>query len=141
MNTDDTASEREKTIQFEMKYCVHYKPRGGMGPVTYCALGIVPENNWGTCIDGHKCEVNPCGKWERRTRKMGEARADRFEKSMRQIEIVGPVVAAWRKKPPRGKAEIIECPACKGRLHLSQASSNGHVHGKCETSGCVSWME
>lgn len=31
--------------------------------------------------------------------------------------------------------------ACGGKLHLSQSSYNGHVHGKCETPDCVSWME
>ena len=33
------------------------------------------------------------------------------------------------------------CPACKGRLHLSHSGLNGHVCGKCETEGCVSWVE
>lgn len=33
------------------------------------------------------------------------------------------------------------CPACKGRLHLSHSALNGHVWGKCETKGCVSWVE
>lgn len=36
---------------------------------------------------------------------------------------------------------IKECPVCKGRLHMSHAASNGHVWGKCETEGCVAWME
>jgi len=65
----------------------------------------------------------------------------RVEASMARMRTVMPVVAEWRKKPPRGKGEIIECPACKGRLHLSQAASNGHVWGRCETAGCVSWIE
>lgn len=50
-------------------------------------------------------------------------------------------IAPWRTKPPIGKVEIIECPSCSGRLHLVQAACNGHVHGKCATDGCVSWME
>lgn len=29
----------------------------------------------------------------------------------------------------------------EGRLHLSQSSYNGHVHGRCETDDCVRWME
>ena len=61
--------------------------------------------------------------------------------ALERMRTIMPVVAEWRKKPPRGKQEIIECPACKGRLHLSQAASNGHVWGKCETPGCASWME
>ncbi len=35
----------------------------------------------------------------------------------------------------------IECPICKGKLHYTVASLNGHVHGKCETENCLSWME
>jgi len=55
-----------------------------------------------------------------------------------------PVVSKWRtwnEKNRVAKQEVIECPQCKGRLHLSQAAYNGHVHGHCETKGCVSWME
>ena len=53
------------------------------------------------------------------------------------------VAGKWRvkPKPAHDRAEVVECPICKGRLHLSQSSYNGHVHGKCETAGCVSWME
>ena len=51
-------------------------------------------------------------------------------------------IKAWREAH-KGKSasEVVECPACKGRLHLSIAARNGHVHGKCETDGCVAWME
>jgi hypothetical protein len=51
-------------------------------------------------------------------------------------------IADWRAAH-KGKsaAEVVECPACKGRLHLTIAAVNGHVHGHCETEGCVSWME
>lgn len=75
---------------------------------------------------------------------MGEARADGFESAMRQMRLVGPVVSKWRtwtKKNRVAKQEVVECPACKGRLHLSQAAYNGHVWGKCETADCVEWME
>lgn len=53
------------------------------------------------------------------------------------------VASAWRvkPKPAQDRYEVIECPICRGKLHLSQSSYNGHVHGKCETEGCVSWME
>jgi hypothetical protein len=53
------------------------------------------------------------------------------------------VAARWRvrPKPRQDRREVIECPTCKGRLHLSQSSYNGHVHGQCETANCVSWME
>ena len=47
----------------------------------------------------------------------------------------------WTKVNRVSKQEVIECPVCKGRLQLSQAAYNGHVWGKCETKGCVQWME
>jgi hypothetical protein len=47
------------------------------------------------------------------------------------------------KREHKGKSwqGVEECPVCKGRLHLSHAAINGHVWGKCETKGCVSWVE
>ena len=38
------------------------------------------------------------------------------------------------------KRGIIECPMCKGKLHYSISGFNGHIWGKCETEGCLSWM-
>ena len=53
------------------------------------------------------------------------------------------VASEWRvkPKPTSDRRDVLECPICKGKLHVSQSSYNGHVHGKCETDGCVSWME
>lgn len=136
------AERREKTIAFEMQYCQHYKSQPGkVWPE--CAVGEELPEKRSPCVKGHELSdpLALCPKWIRRTREQGEARADRMEASMARFRLVMPVVAEWRTKPPRGKREVIECPACKGRLHLSQASSNGHVHGQCETAGCVSWME
>ena len=61
---------------------------------------------------------------------------------MDRMQIVQVGIADWRKAH-KGKSasEVVECPACNGKLHLSISSYNGHVHGKCETAGCVSWME
>lgn len=97
------------------------------------------------CTDGGKRSEDEqramCPKWLRATREQGEAHFREMEEYEAKFAKVMPVISLWRKKPPRGKAEVIECPACNGRLHLSQASSNGHVHGHCETPDCVSWME
>lgn len=53
------------------------------------------------------------------------------------------VAGEWKvkPKPKEDRREVVECPICKGRLHLSQSAYNGHCHGRCETDGCVSWME
>jgi len=52
-------------------------------------------------------------------------------------------VIAKVKKEHKGQSwkGIEECPACGGKLHMSHAAYNGHVWGKCETEGCLSWME
>jgi hypothetical protein len=86
-------------------------------------------------------QLKLCPKWLRATREQGIARHKEIEDVLTRMRIVGPIVAEWRKKLPRGKQETIECPVCKGRLHLSQAAYNGHVHGHCSTPDCVSWME
>ena len=65
-----------------------------------------------------------------------------IEKRMTLQGVVMLGIKAWRKAHQKQNfAEVVECPACKGRLHLSIAASNGHVHGHCESENCVSWME
>ena len=62
-----------------------------------------------------------------------------FDNALLGIKIAGQ----WRvkPKPAQDRHEVVECPACKGKLHLTQSSYNGHVHGKCETEKCIHWME
>lgn len=56
---------------------------------------------------------------------------------------VNQFVDGWRTKPkPKtDRRETVECPICGGKLHLHQASYNGHVRGACETDDCVNFME
>ena len=143
---------REGMIEFEMGYCQHYGR--GKGADMICKAGVDLKTlqkvstghrgiKWGPCIEGHTLP-NPhahCPHWIRRTREQGEQRADGMLAAIRRMEVVMPVVAQWRSKEPANKQGVIECPECKGRLHLSQSAYNGHVWGKCETAGCVSWME
>jgi hypothetical protein len=35
----------------------------------------------------------------------------------------------------------IHCPTCNKPLHFSIAKLNGHIWAKCETEGCIQWME
>jgi hypothetical protein len=35
----------------------------------------------------------------------------------------------------------IDCPKCKQGLRWSRSRGNGHIHAKCDTEGCLSWME
>lgn len=148
--------QRNSTIEFDRNYCVHYAPKPGMGKGDYCAIGCdaskrmndaraAGEPNMTPCIGGHKTPnvLTLCPKWERRSMEHAEKKADAFQKAMERMAIVMPMVNAWRNKPKPAidRREVIECPKRKGKLHLSQSSYNGHVHGHCETEGCVSWME
>ena len=58
-----------------------------------------------------------------------------------KISIVMAGIAGWREAH-RGQSasEVVECPACKGRLHLS-IIYNGCVQGRCETEECIAWRE
>lgn len=62
------------------------------------------------------------------------------EDSMKRI---GEALKAIREhtKGERGLQGQIPCPTCSKPLHFSVARYNGHVHAKCETQGCVSFMQ
>lgn len=45
-------------------------------------------------------------------------------------------------KRGNGGMGVVPCPVCKtGDLHYSVSGYNGHMHGRCSTNGCVSWMQ
>lgn len=148
--------DRQAHIDFDQNYCEHYAPKPGHVMDDYCALGCgaaacmdkaraAGEPSMTPCIGGHKARdvLALCLQWQRRSIEQSEARADAIDKCIREMTVVMPVVSKWRiqPKPAQDRREVMECPQCKGRLHLSQSSYNGHVHGRCETEGCVSWME
>jgi hypothetical protein len=148
--TPEESKRWDHTVEFEMNYCRHYEPKPGFkASDIWCAVGIdrktLPKTEgMGTpCMGGHKL-ADPCAicpKWERHTQEDGEKRALGVHRSLRKMTMASPVISAWRKKEPQGKREVIVCPVCSGRLHLSQSSYNGHVHGRCETNDCLNWME
>ncbi|MCU7842178.1 MAG: hypothetical protein KZQ94_22755 [Candidatus Thiodiazotropha sp. (ex Troendleina suluensis)] len=64
-----------------------------------------------------------------------------WQKSIDEITKVVPLCAELRKKHPGGGSGNVKCPSCGGTLHYAVAQCNGHVHGACETEGCLRWME
>lgn len=145
---------RQHSIDFDRNYCVHYAPKPESAKADYCAIGCgaskrmkeardAGEPAMSPCIGGHNTPnvLALCPQWERRSLEHAEKRADEIEEMLRRLDVVEPVISAWRQKEPIGKSAIIECPVCKGRLHLSQSPYNGHVHAKCETEDCVSFVE
>lgn len=150
----DPVRDREDSIAFEMNYCQHYTPdtifgRAHIKKTGLCAAVVEAMKTGGfkdrPCIGGHDMPnvMERCPKWLRRTREQGIERYEHFESAFKKLTVGLEVAASWRVKPkPRAdRYEVLECPVCKGKLHLSQSSYNGHVHGKCETEQCVSWME
>lgn len=148
---------RQDHIDFDRNYCVHYAPKPGSINADYCTIGCGAsarmkaardkggEPKMSPCIGGHNSKnvMALCSKWERRSLEHAEKRADSIEKHMREMRIADPFIYEWRTKPrPKtSRQETVECPICKGNLHLSQSSYNGHVHAHCETPDCISFME
>lgn len=143
---------REQYIQQHLRYCQHYALDAGAA--MKCAAGMdlgkvrnVPagatNRPFGPCIDGHtlKDPKAHCPHWLRNTMEQANERADSIEQSITVMNKAMPVIGAWKKREPIGKQEVIECPVCQGRLHLSQASFNGHVRAQCETKDCVGFIE
>lgn len=83
-----------------------------------------------------------CQHFRAPTKEELEASEAEIQRVIKMLTKVNPLVAKF-KKENRGRSTraIFECPVCGGTLHMSIASTNGHVHGQCETKGCVSWME
>ena len=117
--------------------------------VAYGELVDVKASGWAmrlpcwTSTSDHakKFEKVECAKYTDPTN--AEIATDRKETDalMARMRVIMQVVKVWRQRAPVGKQEVIDCPACGGRLHLSQSAYNGHVHGQCETAGCARWME
>lgn len=144
--------EREAMILRELETCRHFTgiqhdacKQGVNYSTVRPAVGALP------CLKAmnaeppsHDARRGCCAKLEFRTRDEAEAEIAEAEahmaKTMRVLKAIHPW-RTWTKKNRVEKQEVIECPECKGRLHLSQSAYNGHVWGKCETEGCVQWME
>lgn len=84
-----------------------------------------------------------CPSFQAPTEEQVQASRQEALESLERHRKVMAAVKDWRlqKPPPIDRAEVLACPACNGRLHLRQSSYNGHVSGRCETAGCVHWME
>jgi hypothetical protein len=67
--------------------------------------------------------------------------AKRFEDVGKARAAIVAHLGPW-KKGVGGRGRI-DCPVCNQRLSLafSQAGMNGHIHARCDTQGCVAWIE
>jgi len=136
---------------------------------THCEAGVCyksvttdPENTLGVafrkpCVNWDKVHVGSpmtkmqieqwekrgtCSKYQEPTNQEIQAYEAEMTAHMNKFLLLTPVIKKV-KRENFGKAwsGTVECPVCKGKLWMTHSSYNGHVHGKCETKGCVAWME
>ena len=131
-------------------FCKHYR---AMSEHKTCSAGVEYESLKGVPWDDRPCfvldgKVNPtCNLAAYPTPEEIEAEDAelrvRFEKigKARQA-IVDHLGGPWKKGKP-GAQGVIDCPACNGAktLQFSRAGYNGHIHARCTSKDCVSWME
>lgn len=136
-------SKRPGDPGYSAGWCIYFR---SMGQYDTCEAGVryddVGRGMARPCFLPHKAEVGHCDKFRAPTPEEVAAHETWLEG---RISLLGKVMAGikpWRETHKgRSASEIVECPACAGRLHLSISSYNGHVHGRCETEGCASWVE
>jgi hypothetical protein len=135
-------------------WCIHYRHNRGVkkGEPNTCEAGVDYEAWRGIGHDKTPCFLDDkgqskpnavsCPKIRRPAAQEISDHEDWLKEQIKRVGVVMTGIAAWRKKHQgHSHAEIVECPACKGKLHLSIVGSNGHVHAHCETEGCASWIE
>ena len=116
---------------------IHFSASGG----TYLAAGEKPASTrpFSGAQPKERCPFYQ----EPADEQVHASRTESDAASARTVVVAIKLAAQWRvcPKPSHDRAEVVECPVCKGRLHLSQSAYNGHVRGKCETDDCVEWVE
>lgn len=120
--------------------CIQFREVPAHGRGTYCKPG---EPTKRVDIDRRGQVMIPCALREEPTAEQVQAAREQMDLSLKKAMTAIRLAAEWRvkPKPAQDRLEVVKCAVCSGRLHLSQSSLNGHVHGQCETAGCVSWME
>ena len=70
---------------------------------------------------------------------MTDAEAIRFVEEAQRVRDA----IAERIKATRIVSGAMDCPVCGGTrtLRYHESSHNGHIHARCKTDGCVSFME
>jgi len=81
-----------------------------------------------------------CGRW--RPEQTTDSGLDEHTVKMINHMIIEarPAIEAKIKETDKWSGEI-ECPVCGKQLCYNKVKSNGHIHGKCETEGCLRWRE
>ena len=125
---DDWCKHYNGTVNAACKAGVNYDAIKDVSSIPYRWICTDPQS------------TVPCDLCVRRT---PEEIRERKEYLLDRLKHMDAAFAKIRPFRQRGKTTtgVIECPKCKGRLHYSISGYNGHIHGKCETDGCLSWIQ
>lgn len=136
-------------------WCIHYRYNRGIAAGSFedtCEAGVnfadwkdIPHARRPCFLDkqgNSKKDAATCTLLRRPTKEEIKLHNEWIEGRISRVGKVMEAIHPWRiKHRGRQAQETIACPICSGRLHLSISAVNGHVHGHCETSDCVSWVE
>lgn len=143
-------SKRPGDPGYSGSWCIHFRDAGHNDT---CEAGVEYDSFNGAHFGVRPCflvketgeskpDAMPCPHLRRPTAEEIAAHDEWIKARMNRLGVVMTSILPWREAHKgRSHQEVVDCPACLGRLHLSIAAYNGHVHGKCETPDCVSWME
>jgi hypothetical protein len=150
---DRRQKQFEIAVNREMGHCVHFNGIQN----DRCKVGVRYHDLVGNeagcarrlpCTGVFKDEPNKavCPKAEHLTREQAEQAVRDADKRCKQtLDAVKAAHADAESKNLRqgnGGVSSMDCPLkCGGTLRYSVASYNGHMHAKCDTKDCVSWME
>lgn len=147
MSEQSIIDRRECRIQHEMGSCRHFN---GVQHKA-CRLGITYQHEHQELampciprfINGRK--TWECSRFEIMSREEAEKAADEVIEHERYFFEAHKSAKQDAKQKGfgrgRGGQGHVICPKCGGILWYSVAAYNGHMHGGCETEGCISWME
>lgn len=146
MTTSTRTHERnEARIKRLTLHCVHFT--GVQNPA--CAAGVNYDAARGTgklpCLREY-ADGATCDKAQFPTREEAVAEFAAEEAAFARHALAHRAAHDDAKVKGFGKghggADSVPCPICTtGRIYYRVASYNGHMHAKCETDGCVAWME
>jgi hypothetical protein len=92
------------------------------------------------CLGETPEAIARCAQYSART---PEELAEREREAAASMERICAAIIAIREATNgnRGLSGNIPCPTCSKPLHYSVARVNGHIHAKCETPQCVSFLQ
>ena len=109
-------------------------------------------NRSGKMSDGQRAAMEQkahCDKFTEPTEEEIAADEAEMDRHMQRMQLTFAVIARVKKKHDKSWSGVEKCPVCGNKLHLQlnvffseyQGEHQKHLHGRCETQGCVAWME